>query len=107
MEQHLIPLPGMWADHHVLVVRDTLTAVDGVVDVEASARERRVRVSYDPATTGPEAIASALTAAGYSPGEASPGEDPPTDKPAWASGGSRTTTTDTADLTMSGDYRKY
>jgi copper chaperone CopZ len=107
MEQLVIPLPGVWADHHVLVVRDLLTAIDGVTGVDVSARDHRASVTVDDGTTDLETLTRALSDAGYPPGDADQTEAPPTDKPAWARGGSRTTTTDPADLTMSGDHRKY
>jgi len=40
-------------------------------------------------------------------GEAPDADAPPTDKPAWLTSGVRVTATDPADLTMSGDHRKY
>jgi copper chaperone CopZ len=107
MEQLLIPLPGVWADHHVLVVRDLLGSVDGVTDVDVSARDHRAVVAIDTGATDLEALTRTLSDAGYPPGELVQTTAPPTDKPGWARGGSRTTTTDPADLTMSGDHRKY
>jgi copper chaperone CopZ len=102
-----IIVPGMWADHHVLAVRAALAGLTGVGNVEASAREFRLRVSYEPGAITPAAIEAALAGAGYERGEA-PGAGPDERRKAeWATAASRSTTTDPADLAMSGDYRKY
>jgi copper chaperone CopZ len=105
MKELVALVPDMWADHHVLTARSALRELPGVEQVEASARDLTVRVAYDPAETGDEAIVAALTAAGYPPGEPA-AEDARKDKPAW-SAGPRVTTTNVTDLSMSGDYRKY
>jgi copper chaperone CopZ len=107
MEQLALSVPGMWADHHVIAVRGLLREVEGVEVAGASARDAAVRLEYDPAKTDPQKIAAGLERAGYPVGEAAEAEAPPTDKPAWASAGVRVTTTDPADLAMSGDHRKY
>ncbi|HMK92279.1 MAG TPA: hypothetical protein VK576_04710 [Thermoleophilia bacterium] len=107
MEELALVLPAMWADHHVLAVRDVLSALPGVGHVDASARDFGLRVAFDPAATDAAAITAALTGAGYRPGDLPAGGEPQRDKPAWASAGSRTTTTNQADLAMSGDHRKY
>jgi copper chaperone CopZ len=65
MEKVQFNVPNLWADHHILKVRDVLTQLPGVADVVASSAFRMVAISYDPAVTGPEAITQALTAAGY------------------------------------------
>ncbi len=107
MEQLVLIVPGMWADHHVIAVRDLLEADDGVAVTGASALTATLRLDYDPARTDPERIAARLEEAGYRPGEPGAGEAPPTDKPEWATAGVRVTATDPADLAMSGDHRKY
>jgi copper chaperone CopZ len=70
MEKAQFNVPEMWADHHVLKVRQALAALPGVQDVIASSAFRAVALNYDPAACSPEAIASALAEAGYpvSPG---------------------------------------
>jgi copper chaperone CopZ len=107
MEQLALNVPGMWADHHVIVVRDLIQDVDGVAITGASAMDAMVKLEYDPARTGPQKIIARLEEAGYTVGEVADNEAPPTDKPAWATAGVRVTTTDPADLAMSGDHRKY
>ena len=107
MEQLVLIVPGMWADHHVIAVRGLMQEEDGVAVIGASALDATLRLDYDPAKSDPQRIAARLEQAGYSTGEGPEAEAPPTDKPAWATSGVRVTTTDPADLAMSGDHRKY
>ena len=107
MEEVTIAVPGLWADHHVVTVLGLLRNEPGVASVTASALEKNVRLSYDPDATSPEQVAARLNAGGYATGAADADEAPPTDKPAWTTAGVRSTTTDPADLAMSGDHRKY
>ena len=106
MEQLVVTVPEMWADHHVLKVRDALARLPGVTSIVASARDFELRVAYDPDATGQASLLEALTAVGYPPGDppVEPGNE--MNKPAWAAA-PRVTTTDAADLAMSGDYRQY
>ena len=107
MEVFAVTVPSMWADHHVLAVRKALTGIKGVEQVDASALERSVRVSFDAAATDAKSIAAKLAEAGYDTGDAAASEISPSNKPEWLEGGLRSTTTYPADLSMSGDYRKY
>ena len=107
MEELTLAVPGMWADHHVLVVRSLLREDDAVTSTTASSLERVVRVEYDASRTDPQRITALLTEGGYACGEPEQAAVPPTDKPAWATAGVRVTTTNTVDLAMSGDHRKY
>jgi len=107
MEQLTLSVPGMWADHHVLAVRDLLREDDAVTSTVASALEGAVRIEYDAARTDPQRIAALLSEGGYACGEAEQTADPPTDKPAWLTAGVRVTTTNAVDLAMSGDHRQY
>lgn len=107
MEELILAVPGMWADHHVLAVRDLLREDDGVTSTTASAREGAVRVEYDASRTDPQRITALLTEGGYACGEPEQAAGPPTDKPAWLTAGVRVTTTNAVDLAMSGDHRKY
>jgi len=70
MEKVTFNLPAMWADHHVLAVRDALGQVDGIKKVLASAMYKDVLVKYDPAATNPDTLANTLAEAGYPIGEA-------------------------------------
>ncbi len=110
MEQITFVVPKLWADHHVLAVREALGKISGVQEVVASAAYQDVLVKYDPAAVAPEMLADALVQAGYEPGT-QPG------LPAypkriesssdWFRFQDRITTTDRRDLEMSGDFRKY
>ncbi len=113
MEETVLSIPLLWADHHVLAVRDALLSVEGVRQVEASALHHSATVAYDPAKTAPEGIVAALREAGYAVGDettdgGAAGETPAAGEPrSWAGNGSRVTATNPVDLAMSGDYRKY
>jgi len=107
MEQLALIVPGMWADHHVIAVRGLFREAEDIRITGASAMEATLSLEYDPANTDPQRIAAQLEQAGYTVGEAAGAEASPTDKPAWNSAGVRVTATDPADLTMSGDHRKY
>ena len=110
MEKVTFSIPAMWADHHVLAVRDVLGQVAGVEDVLASAMYKDVLVKYDPATVTPDALSSTLAEAGY---EIAKAPEIPTyperidDKSDWFQFQERVTETDMRDLVMSGDHRKY
>ncbi len=105
MDEVVVRLPALWADHHVLRVRKALARAPGVAAVVASAKDQQVLVSYEPAETSADAIVAALAAAGYEAGEPV-ADEARKDKPAW-SAGPRVTGTNATDLAMSGDYRKY
>ena len=100
-----VSVPKMFADHHVLKVRDVLYAMDGVEDVFASSAWHAVIVNYIPDKIKPEAINKALTDAGYAP-------DMPTPilattignqfkDPGWDAVGPRATRTNEVDAKMS------
>lgn len=118
MEHTLLTVPKMYADHHVIAVRQVLTALPGVVDVYASSAWYQVQVTYDPAKLSANDIVRALEQAGYPPdtrgngkGEiealGSPSPVPHRKDPAWDELGVRVTTTNRADLEMSGEFRRY
>ena len=110
MEKVTLSIPTLWADHHVLAVRQVLGQVTGVTGVTASALYRDVQIQYDPAAVTPEALAGALSKAGYQVAVDQPlpahslGID---DSSAWFQFQERITITDNRDLEMSGDFRKY
>ena len=110
MEKLTFSLPQMWADHHVLAVRQALGQVKGVEDVTASSLYQDVLVRYDPAVVTPDALAAALVQAGYTvaQGLALPAHPARIDDAsAWFRFQERITVTDNRDLEMSGDFRKY
>jgi copper chaperone CopZ len=111
MEKVVLEVPTLWADHHVLKVRDALTKLEGVDGVYASSAWKQVLVHYDPAKTDPAIIEKTLAEAGYPVGD---GEIPmlvlPNEKrrdPKWEVLGARMTETNQADLEMSGEFRRY
>ena len=110
MQQTVIKVPAMWADHHVLIVRKALLELAGVNEVQASSARRSVLVDFDEKATSAEAIQKTLTAAGYPADEApSPGDFPKRheDGSAWNTVLDRKTTTEQADREMAGDFRRY
>jgi copper chaperone CopZ len=109
MEKMVLSVPKMWADHHVLKVREALNALGGVQDLYASSAFRHVLVTYDPAQLDQPAIVQALTQAGYEVGEELALEGMPLSggDPAWERLGVRVTKTNRRDLELSGDFRRY
>ncbi len=111
MEKVVLDVPLMWADHHVLKVREALTRLDGVEDVYASSAWKQVLVKYDPKKVQREALEKALAQAGYPVGQGeTPILVPPTEKrrdPRWSDLGFRMSQTYRADIEMSGDFRKW
>ncbi len=111
MEKVVLDVPLMWADHHVLKVRQALTQLDGVEDVYASSAWKQVLVKYDPAKVDRARIEQVLAQAGYPVGQ---GQTPilvePTEKrrdPRWGAMDFRMSQTYRADIEMSGDFRKW
>lgn len=110
MEKATFSIPAMWADHHTLAVRETLTQVDGVEEVTASALYKDVLIKYDPAAVSADELANTLAAAGYAIAKA---PELPTypertdDSSDWFQFQERITETDLRDLQMSGDHRMY
>lgn len=104
MEELVLGVPGMYADHHVLAVRNALLALDGVDDVQASSAFKTVRVSFDAKNTSAQIIAMALVDAGYAPaglgGDGNGTVPVSTGKkdPAWADLSMRTVETHPAEL---------
>jgi len=101
MKKLVLDMPRMFADHHVLKVRDVLKGTDGVGDVFASSAWRQVMISYDPAKAKPKAIEKALADAGYSTTEGTPvlvQANPNKRDPRWEELGVRVTKTDPADM---------
>jgi len=110
MQQTVVNVPAMWADHHVLIVRKALLDLKGVNEVQASSARRSVLVKFDEKATSLEAVQQALAAAGYSQDEApSIGDFPKRheDGSAWHTVLDRRTTTEQKDREMAGDFRRY
>jgi copper chaperone CopZ len=110
MEKVTFNIPAMWADHHVLAVREAMGQVSGVKEVLASAMYKDVLIKYDPETVTPDALAAALAQAGYEIAKAPALPTYPErieDTSDWFQFQERVTETDMRDLIMSGDHRKY
>jgi copper chaperone CopZ len=115
VEKVTLDVPILWADHHVVKVREALISLEGVEDVYASSAWKQVLVHYDETKTNQTTIEKALAEAGYPVGE---GETPMlvqalgVDRdihrdPRWAVLGARVTETDESDLRLSGEFRRY
>lgn len=112
MEELILGVPTMWADHHVLAVRNTLLALDGIDDVQASSAFKTVRVTFDVSRISSQIIVMALLDAGYAPaGFDGSVVDVPVSKgkadPGWTVLATRAIKTNPADMAMSGEFRKY
>jgi copper chaperone CopZ len=111
MEKIILELPTMYGDHHVLAVRDALTKLDGIDEIYASSAWKEIMVSFDPKKIGQSDIEDSLAEAGYPAGE---GELPVLVQmddikrdPQWATLDVRVSQTNDADLSMSGEFRRY
>ncbi len=65
MEIITLEVPSLYADHHVLKVRELLLELDGIKEVYASSAWKQVRVTFDPAEIEQTTIEGALEGAGY------------------------------------------
>ena len=110
MEKIVLQIPTMWADHHILSVREALEQVRGVTNIVASSMYKDVVIHYDPSATSPDALAQVLGQAGYPVGVEPALPPHPSridDTAAWFQLQERVTVTDRRDLEASGDHRKY
>jgi copper chaperone CopZ len=103
-----LAVPSMYADHHVVAVREALGALPGVEDIQASAAFKQVTVEHTAKVTK-KALTEALEKAGYPVGEEKPGEEEPSHlgDPSWYGCAPRSIKTERVDLEMSGDFRLY
>jgi len=116
MTDVVLSIPAMWADHHVLAVRQALLALPGVEEVQASSAFKTVKVAFDANKMTAQDVVVALEHAGYQPslpggtGQAELSQVPvstgKTD-PAWGALKMRAIQTNPADMAMSGEFRKY
>ena len=111
MKQLILEMPTMYADHHVLKVKDALEGLKGIEEAYASSAWKKIMISYKENSIKPAEIEEVLTKAGYPPGE---GATPMLVKaspdlkrdPQWAKLDSRVTETNQIDLKMSGQSRR-
>ncbi len=111
MSKVVLEVPTLWADHHVLKLRDALVNLGGINNVYASSGWKQVLVDYNNRQIKRADIEKALAEAGYPVGE---GEVPILVQssdvrrdPQWADMNLRMTETNMIDLEMSGEFRKY
>ncbi len=111
MSKVVLEVPTLWADHHVLKVRDTLVNLEGVESVYASSAWNQVLVDYNSKKIKKADLEQVLVEAGYPVGE---GEVPILAQPGklrrdpqWADMSLRMTETNMVDLEMSGEFRRY
>ncbi|HEY74139.1 MAG: hypothetical protein DRJ03_05410 [Chloroflexi bacterium] len=111
MSKVVLEVPTLWADHHVLKVRDALVNLGGVDGVYASSAWKQVLVDYNNRKIKRADIEKALAEAGYPVGgDEVPVLTQPTElrrDPQWEVLGSRMTETNQADREMSGEFRRY
>jgi len=110
MERLTLYVPAMYADHHVLRVRQILSELEGVANIVASSAAKRVILEYDPTHISPLDIERTLSDAGYPPNQDLPLPklpNHPEDGSAWYSLIQRVTETERKDLEMAGDFRRY
>ena len=65
MTSVVIDLPAMYADHHVIEVRQILFEIPGVEEVDASSAFQVVKIEYDPDKTSEDIIRQILGENGY------------------------------------------
>jgi len=110
MAKMTLDVPTLWADHHVLKVREALLSLEGVDDVYASSAWKQVLVTYNNKKMKKSDIEKALADAGYPVGEGEMGVVVQPNEirrdPQWADG-TRMTQTNRVDLEMSGEFRRY
>ena len=109
MKRITLSVPGMYADHHTLRVREVLSGLEGIISIDASSGGKRVTVVCED-TVSPQEIGAALEKAGYPPNRTP--EMPQhlkhtEDGSSWYLLIERVTETEAKDLAMSGDFRRY
>ncbi len=111
MEKVVLDVPSLWADHHVLEVREVLVDLEGVEEVYASSAWSQIMVTFDPEKVETAAIERALAGAGYPVGEGGvPVFVEPTAirrDPHWETLGVRLAATSEIDREMAGEFRRY
>lgn len=110
MQEIILDVPGLYADHHVLELKKVLVDVEGVEEVYLSSAWKKVLLRVDPAKTNQEAIEVALAQAGFPVGDGEPpiliewdrvGRDPQ-----WSKSDFRVTRSDPADMEMVGQFHR-
>lgn len=66
MENLVLNIPTLYADHHTTAVKGLLDGIDGIGETYISSAYNQVSISYDAKKITPEDIERTLTGAGYS-----------------------------------------
>jgi copper chaperone CopZ len=110
MKRLTLSVPAMYADHHVLRVREALAGQKGVQEMVASSARKKVTVDYDESVTSAAEIEQTLARAGYAL-DRSPqiplAPKQTEDSSAWYTVMYRVTKTEMKDREMAGDFRRY
>lgn len=106
MEKITVKVPTMYGDHHVLTVRDAVSAVAGVGEINASAKAKEVTVSFDAGKTSADKIKGAIEAAGYAIEKDLELAQVANSSPGFANS-DKAASADPRDKQFSGDFRKY
>lgn len=111
MQEITLDVPGLYGDHHVLILKALLEEVDGVEEMYLSSAWKQILLRIDPNRTSREAIEAALEGAGYG---VSAGETPiliERDRigrdPQWSKSEFRVTKSYPADMEMVGQFHRH
>jgi copper chaperone CopZ len=65
MEKITLNVPSLYADHHVMTVREVLQQLEGIEEIYASSAWKQISLAFDPDKVDPAAIEKTLNEAGY------------------------------------------
>lgn len=110
METVTLEIPKLYADHHVLAVREELADVEGVQDLYVSSAWRQVMITFDPSKVDQSTLEARLAEAGYPVGEGEIpillAQDEVGRDPQWADSEVRASKTNPADLEMVSQFHR-
>jgi copper chaperone CopZ len=69
MQRAILSIPALFGDHHTTAIRQILTRLDGVQDLQVSAASHQVIIQYYPDVVTQEELEGALTSNGYGLGK--------------------------------------
>lgn len=108
MQEIVLTVPRLYADHHVQKVRQVLLELPGVESVWASAAERQVAITFDPDKVDAARLTAALAEAGYEQGDVEPEMAVlQMESTVWQRAAVRLARTHPVDRQVAGDFRKY
>lgn len=65
MKTVIMPIEGMSCGSCAAKIKKTLTAIDGVGDVEVNLVERNARIQFAPAKLAPDRLVAAINGIGF------------------------------------------